>query len=166
MTRRRKFSFQFRLVWRYKGQRRERKFVSERPDAVLRMLRRVGTDEPWMGVTPTQFRRCWAWLARRLGVDFAVVADISPRQALLSLRDSFPKLEYIRVESRQVAPWTEVLDPLQSLRTAGTARSDAKRELVLEVAEDMFNDPDRARLDKWRWVPNDESERFRRRMDR
>ena len=163
MKRRRRFSYQFRLVWRYKGQRRIRTLVSDRPDVVLRMLRRVGTDEPWMGVTSIQFRRCWAWLARRLGVDFAAVADISPRQALLSLRDSFPPLEYIRVESRQVAPWTEMLDPLQSLRTPGTPKADAKKVATLTLAERMAREKT---LDTWRWVPNDESERFRRRMDR
>jgi hypothetical protein len=154
-----RFARQYRLVWKYEGQKHPRILVSDNSNSILRMLRRVGTDEPWMGVTPVQFKRCWAWVARRLNIDFGAVAHMGPREALLALRDSFPKLEYIRVDSRQVAPWVELIDPLESLRTMSTGRADQKRLALFEEAESMSEEE----LAAWRWTPDPEREAFRRR---
>jgi hypothetical protein len=153
----RRFNFQYRLVWKYQGEKRPRTYVSDSATAVLRLLRRIGTDEPWMGVTPTQLKRCWAWIARRRGVPFEAIADMTPKQALLALRDSFPALEYIRVESRQVAKWNEVLDPLNSLRTDATARGDRQRQELIDTVEQMA----REQLDAWRWVPDEQAQQQR-----
>jgi hypothetical protein len=161
MARGRHFTYQYRLVWRYAGEKRDRTYVSDSPSSVLRMLRRIGTDEPWMGCSPTQIKRCWAWICRRLGVPFEAVADLSAKQALLKLRDSYPPLEYIRVEQRQVAPWTEMLDPLTSLRTASADRTDKRRQQNIETVEAMT----REQLDAWRWIPDEQSDKFRRRSD-
>lgn len=154
--------YQYRLVWQYKGQTRKRILVAEQPSRVLRMLRRIGTRQPWLGVTEIQFRRAWAWLARRLYVPFAAVADIPADDILLRLQDSFPALDYIRVEHRQVGEWTELLDPLHTLRTPSASKIVAKAEAVAEKARHMS----RAELDAWRWIPSDESQRLRTRGDR
>lgn len=155
MSKGRRFTFQFRLVWKYVGEQQPRTYVSDSASTVLRMLRRIGTDEPWMGVTPTQLKRTWAWVARRRGVPFDAIAEMRPRDALLALRDSFPPLEYIRVESRQVGTWTEVLDPLATLVSSKQSRVDQKRLATLAAAEAMS----RAELDAWRWVPTEENQR-------
>lgn len=158
---RRTHKYQYRLVWKYQGQKSVRKLIASSPTTILRMLMRVGTDEPWMGINPTQLKRTWAWLARRLNVNFDAVADVTPRNALLGLRDSFPALEYIRVETRQVAPWVEFLDPLVNLRTPSSDKMDTKRLATLAEVEGMT----RAELDAWRWVPTDESQALRTRND-
>ncbi len=157
--RRRQFKQQFRVVWRYKGQKQERQVISDNPSTVLRMLRRVGTTTPWMGTTTVQFRRAWAWLMRRLNVPFEAVAEIPPKNVLLQLQASFPQLEYIRVESRQVAPWVAVIDPLLTLQTAGTAKADAKKLATLKMAEQLAAE---GRLDEWRWRPDLTRDRYKR----
>lgn len=161
MAKGRRFDYQFRLVWKYQGEQRPRTFVSDSASTMLRMLRRIGTDAPWLGVTPTQLRRVWAWVARRRNVPFEAIANMPPSAALLALRDSYPPLEYIRVESRQVAKWTEVLDPLVTLATPSTPKADQKKlDLLAQVAA-----MDRATLDVWRWVPTDEDQQRRARND-
>lgn len=157
----RKFGFQFRLVWKYKGEQRPRYFVSDNPGAVLRMLRRIGTDEPHMGVNASQLKRSWAWLARRLQVSFAAVAHIEPREILIRLRDSFPPLEYIRVEQRQVAAWTEMIDPMNGLKRPTTEKTDIKREMTMATVQGMT----REQLDAWRWVPDETAQAVRIRGD-
>lgn len=160
-ARARKFDFQYRLVWKYRGEHRPRYFVADRPASVLRMLRRVATDQPELGVTPTQFKRAWAWLARRIGVSFPAVAEIPPAEILIRLRDSFPRLEYVRVEQRQVGAWAETLDPLVTLRTPAIAKSEAKRQELVNVLQTFT----REQLDAWRWVPNEQAQAVRTRGD-
>lgn len=155
----RKFSFQYRLIWKYRGELRARKYVSDSPGAVLRMLRRVGTDQPHLGVTPTQFKRAWAWLARRMAVGFAAVAHIPPDDILIRLRESFPPLDWIRVEQRQVAQWVETLDPLENLRSKSTEKADAKRQELLNVIQTFTQE----QLNEWRWVPDETAQAVRTR---
>lgn len=156
----RHFAFQFRLVWKYKTERHPRQMVSDRAFAVLQLMRRIGTREPWTGCTETQLRRSWAYLARRQNVDFSVVAELGIKQALLNLQATFPKLEYIRVEMRQVAEWVQVIDPVRKLATASTERAAKRKRERLAVLEQMT----REQLDAWRWIPDAESDRFRRRI--
>lgn len=156
----RRFSYQFRLYWKYKGEKAPRQMVSDRAFAVLQLMRRVGTSEPWTGCTETQLKRSWAYLARRQNVPFETVAELSLRQALLNLQATFPKLEYIRVEMRQVAEWTTVIDPVRKLATVYTERAERKRRARLLELETFT----REQLDAWRWIPDAESDKFRRRI--
>lgn len=156
----RHFDYQFRLIWKYKGERNPRAFVSDRAFAVLQLMRRVGTKEPWTGCTETQMKRSWAYLARRQNVPFEAVAEMTLKQALLALQASFPKLEYIRVEMRQVGTWTPVLDPVKKLATVYTERAGIKRAKTLARIEALT----REQLDAWRWVPEPISDQFRRRI--
>lgn len=156
----RRFSFQYRLYWKYKTEKAARQLVSDRAFAVLQLMRRIGTNEPWTGCTETQLKRSWAYLARRMDVPFEAVAELSLRQALLNLQATFPALEYIRVEMRQVAEWTTVIDPVRKLATVYTERAEKKRRARLVELEALT----RAQLDAWRWVPDPESDRFRRRI--
>lgn len=156
----RRFDYQYRLVWYYKGEEHPRQFVSDRAFSVLQLMRRIGTDEPWTGCTETQLKRSWAYLARRQNVDFSVVAELSLRQALLNLQATFPKLEYIRVEMRQVAEWTTVIDPVRKLATVYTERAERKRRARLGELEQLT----REQLDAWRWIPLEENDKWRRRI--
>ena len=156
----RRFDFQYRLVWSYKGEKNPRQFVSDRAFSVLQLMRRIGTDMPWTGCTETQLKRSWAYLARRQNVPFETVAELGLKQALLNLQATFPKLEYIRVEMRQVGLWTPVIDPVRKLATVYTERAAQKRATVVARIEQMT----REQLDAWRWVPDPETDRFRRRI--
>lgn len=158
--RRRHFTFQYRLVWKYQGEKNVRQYVSDRAFAVLQLLRRVGTKEPWTGCTETQMKRSWAYLARRQGVTFEVVAELGLKQALLNLQATFPKLEFIRVEMRQVAEWTTVIDPMRKLATVYTERAGVKRAKTLSRIEALT----REQLDAWRWIPEPNADKFRRRI--
>lgn len=158
--RRRRFDYQYRLVWKYASEKAPRQFVSDRAFAVLQLMRRIGTKEPWTGCTETQMKRSWAYVARRQNVPFEAVAEMSLRQALLALQASFPKLEFIRVEMRQVAEWTTVIDPVRALATEYTERAMAKRAKTVAAIEAMT----REQLDAWRWIPDPEADKFRRRI--
>jgi hypothetical protein len=159
-----KFSYQYRLVWRYKGEKRNRYYVSDNPGSVLAMMWRVGTASPQRGVTATQFRRAWAWYARRLNVSVAAVADISPADILVRLQESFPRLDYIRVEQRQVAPWVEMLDPVECIHNLRpkTIDAEAKRERFFVHVAEMS----REQLDAWRWMPDEATQKLRTRGDK
>lgn len=156
----RRFDYQYRLFWKYKGEKNPRQFVSDRAFAVLQLMRRIGTDMPWTGCTETQLKRSWAYLARRQNVPFETVAELGLKQALLNLQATFPKLEYIRVEMRQVGTWTPVIDPVRKLATVYTERAAQKRATVVATIEQMT----RQQLDAWRWIPDPEADRFRRRI--
>jgi hypothetical protein len=156
----RHFNFQYRLYWKYRTEKSPRQYVSDRAFTVLQLMRRIGTKEPWTGCTETQLKRSWAYLARRQNVPFEAVAELGLRQALLNLQATFPKLEYIRVEMRQVGEWTTVIDPVRKLATVYTERAAQKRAKVVATIETMT----RQQLDAWRWIPDPESDRFRRRI--
>jgi hypothetical protein len=158
--RRRHFTYQYRLVWKYVGEKNARQHVSDRAFAILQMMRRIGTKEPWTGCTETQMKRSWAYLARRLNQPFEVVAEMSLRQALVALQASFPKLEYIRVEMRQVADWVQVVDPMRVLAT----RASDKRAMRSATLVDSVDALSRSELDAWRWIPDPEADKFRRRI--
>lgn len=148
MAYRRHFSFQYRLVWHYKGEKSARHFVSDRAFAVLQLMRRIGTKTPWVGYSEGRMKGVWTYLARRQHVPFEAVAEMSLKQAALALQASFPALIYIRVEMRQVAEWTTVIDPMRSLTTVYTARTMKRLAKALARVEGMTRDE----LDTWRWT--------------
>lgn len=156
----RRFDYQYRLYWKYKGEKAPRQLVSDRAFSVLQLMRRIGTDQPWTGCTETQLKRSWAYLARRQNVTFEAVAELGIKQALLNLQATFPKLEYIRVEMRQVGEWTAVLDPVRKLATIYTERAAKKRATAVARIEALT----REQLDAWRWVPFEDNDRWRRRI--
>jgi hypothetical protein len=159
-----KFSYQYRLVWRYKGEKRNRYYVSDNPGSVLAMLWRVGTDKPWRGVTATQFRRAWAWYARRLNVSVEAVKDISPLEILTRLQESFPVLDYIRVEQRQTAPWVEMLDPVSNIHNLRPKTIDVEeKRSKFRVTVARWS---REELDAWRWLPDEATQKLRTRGDK
>jgi hypothetical protein len=159
-----KFSYQYRLVWRYKGEKRNRYYVSDNPGSVLAMLWRVGTDKPYRGVTQTQFRRAWAWYARRLNVSIEAVKAISPLDILTRLQESFPVLDFVRVEQRQVAPWVEMLDPVTNIHLLRpkTITAEEKRHAFWVSVARMTPEE----LDAWRWLPDEATQKLRTRGDK
>mgnify|MGYP001584059444 CR=1 FL=1 len=155
-TRRRKY--QYRVVWGYKGRPGERRMVkAENPYKALRTLRRMATTEPWMGATEMNVRRGWARLSYMLGVPFETVSGIPPREVMRRIQAAYPELDFIRVEFRQVGPWTELLDPLANLVTVGGARADKRMNDFYDKIEQMTP----ADLDAWRSIPAGEADEQR-----
>jgi|SRR6185295_103049 len=156
-----KQAFQYRLIWRYVGDRRTRELRADRPLPVLNMLRRIGTNEPWTGTTKSSLKRAWARLCLRLGVPFAQVEGLGPREVVKRIQDSYPRLDWIRVEQRQVGEWTETIDPLNALRQAGSDKTDAKRA---ELFDHIASLPPEE-LDKWRSYVTDDYRGRHKRVD-
>lgn len=138
--------FQYRLLWNYQGSRRVHELRADKPAPILKMLRRVATKVPWLGMGRTALRKGWARLCMRLGVPFEAVEGLSPRDVAQRIQDTFPRLEWCRVEHRQVGEWVETLDPLNTLRTAGTDKTDATTEALFDDVATW----ETAKLDEWR----------------
>ena len=117
----------------------------------------MATTEPWMGATEMNVRRGWARLSYMLGVPFETVSGIPPREVMRRIQAAYPELDFIRVEFRQVGPWTELLDPLANLVTVGGARADKRMNDFYDKIEQMTP----ADLDAWRSIPAGEADEQR-----
>jgi hypothetical protein len=120
--------YQYRLVWRREGDLHDRRKVFNAAQPTYKFITRLAMESPWRGAGKVFLRRSWAFLARRLQVPMAAVLGYSTRDAVQALRDNNPKLVWLRVEMRQVAPWVEMLNPLDILRTKNTAKAEARAE--------------------------------------
>lgn len=151
----RRRKFQYRIVWGYKNKPGNKRMLkAESPHKVLRTLRRMATTEPWMGATESNVRRGWARLSFMLGVPFETVSDVPPKEVMRRIQAAYPELDFVRVEFRQVGPWTELLDPLANLTTPATARMDQRLNEFYEKIEQMTP----ADLDAWRSIPAAEAD--------
>ena len=159
----RRFKYQYRVVWGYKGKPGyKRTKLFDHGSAVLRILRRLATAEPWMGASQTNLRRGWARLALMLGVPFAAVADVPPKEVMRRIQAAYPELDYARVEFRQVGEWRELLDPLGTLPTHTTEQADKRLLDFIEKLEHMTP----VELDTWRSIPTAEADEWRARHGR
>lgn len=138
--------FQFRLLWKYKGAKKVHELRSDTPAPALNMLRRVATTTPWMGVTKGQLRKAWARLQMRLELQAAAIKHFGPREVIQKIQDTFPELEWVRVEHRQVGEWVEQINPLVTLHTEKSIRADKRTVKMFETIEAMTSEE----LDAWR----------------
>lgn len=144
-----KRQFEYRLVWAYKGSPVRHLKISQQPSGVLKMLRRLATSEPWMGTGVGQMRKAWNHYQMRTELDWATVAPMTLKAVMLAIQRSYPELDYIRVEFRQVGAWTAQLDPLNTLRSSTADATEARQTALVERIEAM----PREELDNWRLLP-------------
>jgi hypothetical protein len=130
-------------VWKHKG-RDVQRFRAETAYPILKKLRFLATAEPWEGHSRAKVRGVWQQLCARLDVPWDAVKDIKARAAVQKLRETYPPLEFIRVEFRQVGPWTEQLDPLTTLAEHAEKPDKRNREFY-----DALESMPEARLDTW-----------------
>lgn len=138
--------FQYRLLWRYTGSKTAHELRADSPAPILRMLRRVATKTPWLGCGRMVLRKAWSRLCFRLNVPFDAISGLAPKDVVQRIQDSFPKLDWIRVEHRQVGDWVETIDPLNTLRTDRTDKDDARTTALFEEVAGW----DTQTLDDWR----------------
>lgn len=138
--------YQYRLLWKYVGSKTLHELRGDKPATVLKMLRRVATPAPWLGTGRTTLRKAWARLTMRLGVPYDAISGLGPKDVILRIQQTFPKLEWVRVEHRQVGEWVETIDPLNTLRSPSSDRSDARTVELFERVSKMTT----AELDDWR----------------
>lgn len=143
--------FEYRLLWAYKGSSYRHVLLSQRPSAILRRLRRVGTVTPWDGATVTAVRKCWMRLSLLLDAPFSSIANQSAQSVLLGIQRAYPELEYIRVEWRQVGDWMQMLDPLTNLRGKNSERGEQKLKALYTSLAAMTPE----QLNNWRLIPPD-----------
>lgn len=144
--------YEYRLVWGYKGSKAKQVKIAQQPTRVLRMLRRLATDEPWMGASIGSLRKAWNHLQLRTEVAWEAVSERTLRDVMLAIQQTYPELDYIRVEFRQVGPWVEQLDPMRTLRTVTSEAADVRQLALVDKVEGMS----REELDTWRMVPPSE----------
>lgn len=141
--------FEYRLLWRYKGKKRIGLLMAQRQLRILRFLRRIGTTEPWRGATTQVIRKGWMRLALMTEVPFSEISHLSARDVMRRIQESYPEVDFIRVEYRQVGEWTEMIDPLTYLETEATHNADRRLAAVYAKLEAMTP----AELDNWRMTP-------------
>lgn len=149
---RRQLRYQYRVLWKYAGSKHVHELRGDKPSPVLKMLRRVATKTPWLGMGRLALRKAWARLCMRLNVPFDAVGGLQPREVAQRIQDTFPRLEWVRVEHRQVGDWTETIDPLNTLRTGTTDAADARVEKMFDEVGAM----DAEALDSWRSIVSEE----------
>lgn len=148
----RALKYQYRLLWKYTGSKKVHELRADTTSTVLKMLRRVATKTPWLGVGRAALRKAWSRLCFRLNIPYDAIAGLSPREVIQRIQDTFPELEWVRVEFRQVGQWTEMIDPLNNLRTASSDKQDARTEQLF----DDISQWSQAQLDDWRTHVTDE----------
>lgn len=141
--------FEYRLVWRYKGTGRTSQLMAQRQLRILRLLRRLATNEPWRGATIQSLRKSWMRLSLMSDMPWDAVQGLKAKEVILRIQASYPEIEFIRVEWRQVGAWTEMLDPLTNLVTNTTQNSDRRLQAVYDMVEAMGPEE----LDTWRMTP-------------
>lgn len=105
-----------------------------------------------MGVNRSVLRKAWSRLCFRLNVPFDAIGGLGPREVVQRIQDSFPRLEWVRVEHRQVGEWVQTIDPLNSLRTGASEAADARTAKMFEEISAMSPE----QLDEWRTRVSDE----------
>lgn len=143
--------FEYRLIWAYQGSKTRKVVLAQQPSRILKRLRRLATTEPWMGATITALRKSWNHLKLKQELQWEDVAGLGIREVMLQIQRSYPDLDFIRVEFRQVGDWVQMLEPEHRLRTPTTNASDERQLALLARIEAMPPDE----LDNWRLLPPD-----------
>ena len=141
--------FEYRVCWVYQGGKAVHSKIMAMPQQVLSHVRLLVSPHPWIGARKTHLRSVWNRLAARLDVPVADLAHLPLREACLALRATFPPLDWMRVEFRQVGRWTEMVEPLAYLHTPQTDQADARSAALLAWVEAMTPEE----LQKWRAAP-------------
>lgn len=141
--------FEYRIVWRYKGKHRTGQLMAQRQLRILRFLRRLATNEPWRGATIQTLRKCWMRLSLMSDVPFDEIQHLRAEEVLTRIQQTYPEVEFARVEWRQVGAWTEMLDPLVNLQTEATENSDRRLAAIYAQVAEMTTE----QLNTWRLTP-------------
>ncbi len=142
--------FEYRVVWKHKGKKYQHALLCQRSDKALRAILRVATDEPWRGMTVAQMRKSWLRYMLLSDLDWAAVESMSLQEVSRKLRDAYGKIEFIRVEWRQVGEWTEYMNPMEELLRSPYSRATMlKRDQAVAAVDAMDKDS----LNAWRMLP-------------
>ncbi len=143
---------EYRVIWGFKGDAYTMRKVSQQKSSALRTLIRVGTSTPWLGWTLGKLKRAWWMLAKQNGeLPLDVIAGLSLRDAVLGIQGLRKPVDWIRVESRHVGQWTEVIDPLRVLKGPTTNKRFALKEELMDRIDAMTPEE----LAAWRVAPEE-----------
>jgi hypothetical protein len=142
----RTLTFEYRIVWRREGDRQDRTklFATTRP--LYMFLLRLGTQEPWKGMGKRKLRAACLILSQRLEVPLESLLQEPIRKVVAGITAANKAILYLRVEQRQVMKWTEVGDPLVTLRPV---TYDVYEQRMEAFCDELDNDPTQ------RWVPRE-----------
>lgn len=136
--------YQYRVVWRRKHDKADRKKVFNRGRDCYRFVLRLAGEKPWHGASRVYMRRVWAFLSKQMNVPTAAVMDYSARDAMIALREGNAKVAWMRIEMRQVGAWTEMVDPMEVLKPKTLVKMRAKAEAYCDFLDEH---PEK------RWIP-------------
>ena len=145
----RRRDYQFRCVWRRQGDNQDRCKVFDAAPAAYKFIIRMCGERPWQGCTRKSLRQVWAILAHRVHGQTVDALHYPTREAALLLQGGNAKILWLRIETRQIAQWTEMLDPMDVLKPKSWDNIAAR-------AEAYCNELD-AHPEK-RWIPFAETE--------
>ena len=145
----RRRDYEFRLVWRRTGDKRDRRRIFATPLATYKFIVRLCGERPWQGATRMGMRQIWAILAKRLQLKTVDVIHHPIRAASLALRDANKDVIWLRIETRQVAQWTEMVEPMEVLKPKAWDRMAARAEAY---CDELDAHPEK------RWIPAEEVE--------
>lgn len=143
----RRRDYQFRLVWRRQGDRVDRKRVFDTPSATYKFIIRLCGEQPWQGSTHLGLRQLWAIVAKRLNTPTTVQFEHSTREVAVLLQSLNKKILWLRIETRQVAAWSEMLNPMEVLQPKAWERIAARADTY---CDELDAHPEK------RWVPASE----------
>lgn len=148
----RRRDYQFRLVWRRHGDKRDRTRVFDTATAAYKFVVRLCGERPWQGCTRMALRQVWATLARRLQVKTVDVIQHTIRVASLTMRETNnagKAIEWLRIETRQVARWSEMVEPMEVLKPKAWDSIAARAEAY---CDELDAHPEK------RWIPPGEGQ--------
>ena len=144
----RRRDYQFRCVWRRQGDKRDRLRIFNSAAAAYKFVIRMCGECPWQGSNRIMLRQGWAILAQRLQLKTVDVFHNSAREASLALQQANAKILWLRIETRQVARWNEMVEPMEVLKPKAWDSIAARAEAYCDALD--------AHSEK-RWIPSAEA---------
>lgn len=136
--------FQYRLIWQREGDRYDRRRVFNNARGCYLFVLRMCDKEPWKGTGRVTLRRSWALLAHQMNVPVADVMKYTAREACAALQAGNRPVAWLRIETRQVGAWHEMVEPMETLAPKKFAQSVV---VAAAYCDELDQHPER------RWQP-------------
>lgn len=111
-----KNDYQYRVQWYRTGDKEKSSKIITHSSRAYRLCQQLASDTPWRGTNPRKLAQMWVALSRVMGLTLPEVLHYKTRDAALALQRNNRKIEWLRIEMRQVGQWTEMVEPLEVLK--------------------------------------------------
>ena len=140
---------EYRVLWGLKGSPVTYQKLFQTKSSALRMVIGTATASRWLGWNPSRLRKAWWILSKRSPIPVDTIESMSLLEVVETLCRISKQIDWLRVEMRAVGTWTEVMDPLNTLKSVSTDATYAKKAELFE----RLNSLTQGESEAWRKRP-------------